>query len=191
MARDPVPYRAPDRFEELQIKTPQDKAAGVSAVVIAGKKVKQEVGVARGGKALLSLNQNTGVDCPGCAWPDPDDERSSLGEYCENGAKAIAEEATFKSIGHSFFAEHSIQELSQLSDYELGQLGRIAEPLVLEPGENYYTSISWDTAFQRIGDQLNQLKSPNEAIFYTSGRTSNEAAFLYCLLYTSPSPRDA
>ena len=181
MKRKSVPYRAPDTFESLKISSPQKKAAGVSAVVIAGKKVKAEVGVVRGGKALLKLNQTQGVDCPGCAWPDPDDERSALGEYCENGAKAIAEEATYKSIGGRFFAEKSIQELSTLSDYQLGQLGRISEPMVLEPDQNHYRPISWEDAFDRIGEQLNQLKSPDEAIFYTSGRTSNEAAFLYQL----------
>jgi molybdopterin-dependent oxidoreductase alpha subunit len=181
MKRKPVPYRAPDRFEKLQIKEPKKKAAGISAVVVAGTKVKEQVGIIRGGRALLKLNQTSGVDCPGCAWPDPDDERSSLGEYCENGAKAIAEEATSKAIGADFFKKHSIQELSQLSDYEMGQLGRLAEPMVLEAGENHYRPISWEQAFDLVAEQLNQLKSPNEAIFYTSGRTSNEAAFLYQL----------
>jgi len=181
MKRQPVPYRAPDRFEKLQIMEPAKKAAGVKAVVIAGKMVKEQAGVIRGTKVLFSLNQTTGVDCPGCAWPDPDDERSSLGEYCENGAKAIAEEATLRTIDGRFFQKHSIQDLSFLSDYELGHLGRLAEPLILEADENHYRPISWDQAFQRISEELNQLNSPNEAIFYTSGRTSNEAAFLYQL----------
>lgn len=143
--------------------------------------VSSRVGILRGGKTLMKLNQVDGVDCPGCAWPDPDDERSGLGEYCENGAKAIAEEATTKTIGGAFFSQHSIQELSLLSDYELGQQGRLSEPLILEPGEDYYRPISWDKAVQIIGDTLNQLESPNQAVFYTSGRTSNEAAFLYQL----------
>ena len=181
MSRKPVPSRAPDRFEKLQLRKAQQQAAGASAVVIAGKKVTKEAGLLRGGKALMQLNQLKGVDCPGCAWPDPDDERSALGEYCENGVKAIAEEAINKSIGGKFFAKHSIQELSKLSDYELGHLGRLAEPLVLEPDSNHYRPISWEQAFVRIGEELNKLKSPNEAVFYTSGRTSNEAAFLYQL----------
>ena len=181
MSRKPVPSRAPDRFEKLKLKHPQQKAAGASAVVIAGKKVTKEAGLLRGGSALMQLNQLTGVDCPGCAWPDPDDERSALGEYCENGAKAIAEEATSKAIGAEFFAKHSIQELSNLTDYELGHLGRLAEPLVLEPDQNHYQPISWEQAFERISTELNHLPSPNQAIFYTSGRTSNEAAFLYQL----------
>jgi len=181
MKRQPVPSRAPDRFEKLQIKKPATKAAGITAVVVAGKMVKEQVGVIRGTKALLSLNQKTGVDCPGCAWPDPDDERSSLGEYCENGAKAIAEEATFKAIGKEFFQKHSIQDLSGRSDYELGHFGRLTEPLILEPDKNHYQPIPWDQAFKRIAVELNQLNSPNDAVFYTSGRTSNEAAFLYQL----------
>ena len=181
MKRKPVPSRAPDQFEKLDIKPPKRKAAGVEAVVVAGRKVKQEVGVVRGGQALLKLNQSKGVDCPGCAWPDPDDDRSVLGEYCENGAKAIAEEATYKAIGAAFFAKNSIQDLSSLSDYQLGQLGRISEPLILPQGQNNYEAINWDQAFKLIGEQLNQLKSPHEAVFYTSGRTSNEAAFLYQL----------
>ncbi len=181
MSRKPVPSRAPDKFTALKIKQPKQKAAGASAVLVAGKKVTQQAGILRGGKALINLNQTEGVDCPGCAWPDPDDERSSLGEYCENGAKAIAEEAMSKAIGSDFFKKHSIQELSQLTDYQLGQLGRLAEPLVLEPDQNYYRPITWEQAMETIAATLNQLQSPNEAIFYTSGRTSNEAAFLYQL----------
>lgn len=181
MSREPVPFRAPDSFENLQLKKPQKKAAGVSAVVVAGKRVKQQAGIFRGGKALLKLNQTDGVDCPGCAWPDPDDERSYLGEYCENGAKAIAEEATLRAIGGEFFREHSIQELSARTDYELGNLGRLAEPLILEPNLNHYQPISWEQAFQKIANELKQLKTSDEAVFYTSGRTSNEAAFLYQL----------
>ena len=181
MSRKPIPTRAPDQFTKLEIKPPKVKAAGAAAVIVAGKKVKEQAGLIRGGKALLKLNQFNGVDCPGCAWPDPDDERSLLGEYCENGAKAIAEEAINKSIDGEFFRLHSIQDLSLLSDYHLGQLGRIAEPLILLPEQNHYQPVSWDEAFSRIASELNLLQSPNEAVFYTSGRTSNEAAFLYQL----------
>ncbi len=176
-----VPFRAPDRFEELKVKAPHTKAAGATAVVKAVQIVNKQAGVVRGGKALMKLNQINGVDCPGCAWPDPDDERSSLGEYCENGAKAIAEEATKRSIGSAYFKKHSIQDLSSLSDYELGQLGRLSEPLILHAGTNYYQPVSWEEAFGIIGQELTQLASPNQAVFYTSGRTSNEAAFLYQL----------
>jgi len=181
MERKPVPSRAPEKFENLRIKPAESKAAGSTAVTKAVKIVNEQAGVFRGGRALFRLNQKGGVDCPGCAWPDPDDDRSVLGEYCENGAKAIAEEATQKAIGAEFFGQHSIQELSQLSDFELGQLGRITAPMVLEPGSNHYQPIDWDDAFNLVGQHLNSLKSPDEAIFYTSGRTSNEAAFLYQL----------
>jgi len=156
-------------------------AAGLEAVVIAGKQVLDEVGLGRGLKALNKLNKKDGFDCPSCAWPDPDDDRSQLGEYCENGAKAIAEEATTKKIGADFFATNSVQELAALSDFEIGRKGRIAEPLFLAKGSAHYQAISWDDAFKKIASHLNALPSKNEAIFYTSGRTSNEAAFLYQL----------
>ena len=118
-------------------------AAGLEAVVESAKKVFAEAGVIRGLKALKHLNQKGGFDCPSCAWPDPDDERSGLGEYCENGAKAVAEEATTKKLTASFFVKNSIQELSRLSDYEIGKKGRIAEPLYLPSGANHYEAISW------------------------------------------------
>src|SRR4051812_139555 len=137
--------------------------------------------LARGIKALMALNQKDGYDCPGCAWPDPDDERSSLGEYCENGAKAIAEEATTKKLTPKFFAENSVFDLAQLNDYEIGKKGRVAQPMYLPKGATHYQPISWDDAFKKIGTELNALSSPNEAVFYTSGRTSNEAAYLYQL----------
>ncbi len=132
-------------------------------------------------RVSFKLNQKGGIDCPGCAWPDPDDDRSSLGEYCENGMKAIAEEAQKRRIGKAFFAEHSITDLLGWSDFKLGKAGRLAEPLVLHPGSEHYEPISWEDAFALIGQQLKTLVSPDEAIFYTSGRTSNEAAFLYQL----------
>ena len=132
-------------------------------------------------KTLFSLNQKGGIDCPGCAWPDPDD-RSALGEYCENGVKAIAEEATRKKADPEFFAKYSVAEMSTWRDYDIGKAGRITHPMVLRPGDTHYSVIEWEAAFQLIADQLKGLSSPNEAIFYTSGRTSNEAAFLYQLM---------
>ncbi|MEO6540224.1 MAG: FdhF/YdeP family oxidoreductase, partial [Ferruginibacter sp.] len=140
-----------------------------------------EAGLLRGLKALNKLNKKDGFDCPSCAWPDPDDERSRVGEYCENGAKAVADEATAKQIGADFFVAHSVHELSNLSDYEIGKKGRIAEPMYLPKGATHYQPITWDDAFKKIAGSLNDLGSPDEAIFYTSGRTSNEAAFLYQL----------
>ena len=127
------------------------------------------------------MNQTYGFDCPGCAWPDPDEKRAFLAEYCENGAKAIAEEATKNKVSPLFFATHSVEEISTWSDYEIGKKGRITHPVYKPEGASHYQEISWEDAFQLIGDELNGLASPNEAIFYTSGRTSNEAAFLYQL----------
>ncbi|MEO8112085.1 MAG: FdhF/YdeP family oxidoreductase, partial [Ginsengibacter sp.] len=140
-----------------------------------------EAGVVRGMKALLALNQKGGFDCPSCAWPDPDDDRSSIAEYCENGAKAVADEATTKSLRPDFFAKHSVHELSGLDDYHIGKNGRVAQPMYLPENATYYQPISWNDAFKLIGSHLNKLANPNEAIFYTSGRTSNEAAYLFQL----------
>jgi molybdopterin-dependent oxidoreductase alpha subunit len=145
------------------------------------KHVFSEMDLVRGLRALAKLNQKGGHDCPGCAWPDPDDERSGLAEYCENGAKAIAEEATAKKLTAGFFARHSVAELAALSDFEIGKKGRVAEPLYLAPGAAHYQPIGWDEAFAKIAAHLHGLGSPDEAVFYTSGRTSNEAAFLYQL----------
>ncbi|MCL7754405.1 FdhF/YdeP family oxidoreductase [Polaribacter sp. Z022] len=156
-------------------------SVGVKAIASALTHIKNEVGVRKGIQLLSKLNQRDGFDCPGCAWPDPDDKRAFLAEYCENGAKAVAEEATKNKVSPMFFSTHSVQELSELSDYEIGKSGRITHPMYLAEGATHYQEISWDNAFQMIGEELNSLNSPDEAIFYTSGRTSNEAAFLYQL----------
>ena len=171
----------PEELLKLKLSKTGKAAAGIPAVISSVKHVFGEMDIARGTKALFSLNQNSGFDCPGCAWPDPDDERSPLGEYCENGAKAIAEEATTKKLTVGFFAANSIASLSRLNDYEIGKKGRIAEPLYLPKGATHYQAITWDDAFKKVAEQLNSLKTPDEAVFYTSGRTSNEAAFLYQL----------
>lgn len=156
-------------------------AAGIPGVISAGKKVISEAGLFRGFKALQSLNKIGGFDCPSCAWPDPDDERSALGEYCENGARAVADEATSKKLTAEFFQKHSVHELAALNDYEIGKKGRIAQPMYLPEDASHYQSITWEDAFEKIGRALNSLASPDEAVFYTSGRTSNEAAFIYQL----------
>ncbi|MEM1122412.1 MAG: FdhF/YdeP family oxidoreductase, partial [Bacteroidota bacterium] len=133
-------------------------------------------------KAFLTLNQTKGFDCPSCAWPDPQPgERSSIAEYCENGAKAVAEEATEARVTPEFFAQHSVAELDTWSERDLGKTGRITHPMILRKGATHYEPISWEATFQQIAKKLNQLDSPDEAVFYTSGRTSNEAAFLYQL----------
>lgn len=178
--RKPNPEN-PEQFEELKLTKPKEVAAGIPAVISSAKHVFSEMDPVRGMKALLKLNQKDGFDCPGCAWPDPDDERSPIAEYCENGAKAIAEEATTKALWPQFFAENSIADLSQLDDYRIGKKGRVAQPMYLPKGGTHYQPISWDNAFALIAKHLNNLSSPDEAIFYTSGRTSNEAAFLYQL----------
>ena len=181
MSEQPTPApENPTGHTGLKKGTIKKGAAGMPGIIHSMKHVLGEVGVGRGIKALWSLNKKGGFDCPSCAWPDPDDERS-MHEYCENGAKAIAEEATVKKLTASFFAKHSVNELSALSDFEIGRKGRIAEPLYLPQGGTHYHAITWDDAFKRIANALNALSSPDEAIFYTSGRTSNEAAFLYQL----------
>jgi molybdopterin-dependent oxidoreductase alpha subunit len=162
------------------IETPKEKAAGFPGVFHALEDAISEMGVARSVHTLSKLNQRGGFDCPSCAWPDPDDRRS-LTEFCENGAKAVADEATRKHLGPDFFARHSIEELSHWSDFELGKAGRFTQPLVKRACSTHYEEISWDEAFSLIARELNALASPNEASFYTSGRTSNEAAFLYQL----------
>ena len=155
-------------------------AAGAVAVFKAMQHALVEMGPIRTGQTLLRLNQKTGFDCPSCAWPDPDDRRA-LAEFCENGAKAVADEATTKRVPPDFFASHSIVELSQQSDFELGKHGRVTHPMIKKPGASHYETISWDAAFTSIAEHLNRLNSPDEASFYTSGRTGNEAAFMYQL----------
>ncbi len=171
----------PEELLKLRLHKPSVSAAGITGVKVAVQHVLKEMNFARGAKALFALNQKGGFDCPSCAWPDPDDERSPIGEYCENGAKAVADEATTKRLTAAFFAKNSVADLSLLNDYEIGKKGRIAEPVYLAAGASHYTPISWDEAFDKIATHLNKLKSPDEAVFYTSGRTSNEAAFLYQL----------
>lgn len=171
----------PADFTGMQQGEPKKVAAGVKAVTNSFKHVFGAMNVFRGTKALFTLNQKGGVDCPSCAWPDPDDERSSVAEYCENGAKAIAEEATTRKAGPVFFQRYSVAELSGKSDHWLGQQGRLTHPMVLRPGATHYEKIDWNDAINLVAKELNALPTPNDGIFYTSGRASNEAAFLYQL----------
>src|SRR5262245_5729512 len=166
---------------ELKVGAPKSSAAGVGGVVHGIAPVMAQAGVARGTRTLLKLNQAGGFDCPGCAWPEPAVGERSHFEFCENGAKAVAEEATQRRVTREFFAEHSMADLGERTDYWLGQQGRITEPVVLRPGADHYAPISWDEAFTLIATELKANASPDEAAFYTSGRTSNEAAFLYQL----------
>jgi molybdopterin-dependent oxidoreductase alpha subunit len=166
--------------EQLRVSEPEQTAAGLEAATKATKVVFGKMGVVRGTRAMLKINQAGGIDCQSCAWPDPESHRT-FAEFCENGAKAMADEGTRKRIGAEFFASHSVEELSRQSDKWLNDQGRLTEPLVLKEGGTHYEPISWDAAFELIAAKLNSLAFPDEAIFYTSGRTSNEAAFLYQL----------
>ena len=154
------------------------QAAGTPAVVSSLQHVFGKAGVVRGTKALLGINQAGGFDCPSCAWPDPDGPRA-VAEFCENGAKAIASEAMQRTIGRDFFAAHSVAELMAQSDAWHDLQGRLAEPLLLREGTTHYEPLTWDEAFALIAEELRALDSPDEALFYTSGRASNEAAFLW------------
>jgi molybdopterin-dependent oxidoreductase alpha subunit len=154
-------------------------AGGFEAVASALGRSLHEMGVRRSARALTTLNQARGFDCPGCAWPDP--EHRHAFEFCENGAKAVAHEATTRRIGADFFAAWPVERLRAQSDHWLEQQGRLAEPLWRPAGASHYRPIAWQDAFARIARALGALASPDEAVFYTSGRTSNEAAFLYQL----------
>ena len=181
MSTKKIHAQAPEKLTGIELKKNPTSAVGFKAIKSAISSIKNEVGLAKGISLLANLNQKGGFDCPGCAWPDPDEKRAFLAEYCENGAKAVAEEATKNRVSPMFFATHSISELSKLSDYEIGKKGRITHPVVVYEGKDHYEEISWEDAFKMIGNELKLLPSPDEAIFYTSGRTSNEAAFLYQL----------
>ena len=165
----------------VDIEQPKKKAAGVPAVLSSFKFGFREMGPVRTGKVMLKMNQDRGFDCPSCAWPDPDSKRKHAAEFCENGAKAVAWEATRKRVPRTFFADHSIDDLNKISEFELGKLGRITEPMLLRAGSTHYEPVGWEEAFQVVARHLKALVDPNDAVFYTSGRTSNEAAFLYQL----------
>ena len=166
--------------QNLKIKEKEEIAVGFPSITSTAYYIWQETYIGRGIKTLLKLNQVKGYDCPSCAWPDPDaDKRSSIGEYCENGAKAIAWEATKNKVTPDFFKQHTIEQLLNESDYWLEKQGRITHPVIIEEGASNYKKISWKEAFRLIANKLNSLENPDEASFYTSGRASNEAAFMY------------
>lgn len=171
----------PEKLTGINLRKIPKSAVGFKAITSALGHIKDEVGIVKGIGLLKKINQKKGFDCPGCAWPDPDEKRAFLAEYCENGAKAIAEEATRNKVSPLFFSTYSVRNLAKLSDFEIGKKGRITHPVYLPEGANHYKEISWKDAFNLIADELKVLNSPDEAIFYTSGRTSNEAAFLYQL----------
>ena len=162
----------------------EQQAAGVTAVMVSLRRGLKAMGPFRTAASLLRLNQRKGFDCPGCAWPEEHGGRK-FAEFCENGAKAVAEEATKRVVTPDFFARHSMDDLHDRPEYWLSQQGRLTHPMVLRAGDDHYRPIGWDEAYRLIADHLRALDSPDEAVFYTSGRTSNEAAFLYQLMVRS------
>ncbi len=169
-----------DPVDELAVTDPKTWAAGVPAVFHALKYSLAENNAGRTALTLLNINQVDGFDCPGCAWPD--DKHRHTNEYCENGAKHVNDEATTRRVTREFFASHSVDELDGMSDLWLNQQGRLTEPMVKRPGATHYEPIDWDGAFDLVADSLRGLDSPDRALFYTSGRLNNEAAFLLGLL---------
>tara|TARA_R110000772_G_scaffold41760_14_gene97179 strand:+ start:9257 stop:11608 length:2352 start_codon:yes stop_codon:yes gene_type:complete len=170
----------PTDTQRIEISQPKEWAAGIPAVLSAYKNVTSKAGPVKGTRLLTDLNQIEGFDCPGCAWPDPLAKRATF-EFCENGAKAVADEATTKRADSEFFARHSVSKMRGQSDRWLNDQGRLTQPMWLPEGAEYYQPIDWTQAFTLISAQLKALHHPNQAAFYTSGRTGNEAAFLYQL----------
>ncbi|WP_104173533.1 FdhF/YdeP family oxidoreductase [Arthrobacter sp. Y81] len=163
----------------LEVAKPKDWAAGIPGVYHSMQPALKHMGVGRAGKTLLGLNQKDGFDCMSCAWPDPGHRKTF--EFCEQGAKAVTWEATPVVVPSGFWAENPVSELRGRSEYWLGMQGRLTEPVYKPAGEDHYRPVSWDEAFSIVGSKLQGLDSPDQAAFYTSGRTSNEAAFLYQL----------
>ncbi|SDK08106.1 oxidoreductase alpha (molybdopterin) subunit [Actinopolyspora mzabensis] len=172
---------------ELEVHGRERSAAGVRGVVVSLARSLQQMGPVRTAKTLPLLNQRSGFDCPGCAWPEPreaDGDSRKWAEFCENGAKAVAEEATTRTVGPEFFDNHSIDDLAERTDYWLGQQGRLTQPVIRREGDTHYRPIDWQRAFEVIADKLREI-GPERTSFYTSGRASNEAAFCYQLLARS------
>ncbi|MFS0887148.1 FdhF/YdeP family oxidoreductase [Aeromicrobium sp. 179-A 4D2 NHS] len=166
--------------EGIEVGEPKTWAAGLPGIVHAMDHALSGMGVRRSLALLSTMNQKDGFDCMSCAWPDPSQHRAAA-EFCENGAKAVAWEATPVTVPSDFWAQHPVSELAERSEYWLGQQGRLTEPVYKAPGQDHYAPVSWDEAFALAADALNALDSPDQASFYTSGRASNEAAFLYQL----------
>ncbi|MDT7562991.1 MAG: hypothetical protein QOG76_1615 [Pseudonocardiales bacterium] len=166
---------------DLRVSEPKTHAAGLTAVRVSLTMAVKQMGVAGSARNLTRLNQVDGFDCMSCAWPDPDQKHRHKAEFCENGAKAVAWEGTRDRVGPEFFAAHSIAELAGQTEHWLEKQGRLTHPMVRRPGGTHYEPIEWADAFALIGHHLNGLISPDEALFYTSGRASNEAAFVYQL----------
>lgn len=174
--------RAVANIDESRVRVgaPKRRAVGVPAVTHAMQIAVEQMGPVRTGETLRLVNQKHGFDCPGCAWPEGD--HRSPAEFCENGAKAVAEEATRRRVPPEFFAAHPVAELATWDDFALGQQGRLTHPMLLDEGATHYRAVTWEEAYDVVAREVAALDSPDELVFYTSGRTSNEAAFLWQLL---------
>ena len=174
-------HRSSDDEPDVRaVDEPKTSAVGLPAIASSMQYALSEMGMRRAAKTLLKMNHVDGFDCPSCAWPDPD--RRHTAEFCENGAKAVAWEATRKRVDARFFARNSVDELRAQDDHWLEHNGRLTEPMHLAQGATHFEPISWDDAFELVATRLRELDSPDRAVFYTSGRASNEAAFVYQLL---------
>ena len=158
--------QSPEEPSLIQIEPLSKAAGGLPSILATAKTVWAEMGVVRGVRTLWKVNQKEGFDCPGCAWPEPDAERSHA-EFCENGAKHVADEATTKRLTPEFFRKWSVTDLSLQSDHWLNKQGRLTHPMILRAGATHYEAISWQDAFALIATELNSLDHPDEAIFYT------------------------
>ncbi|MEU3330646.1 FdhF/YdeP family oxidoreductase [Glutamicibacter creatinolyticus] len=170
--------------EELKVSEPQRSAAGAKAVMVSMERGFAEAGVSRTLRSMARVNQRGGFDCPGCAWPESITGRRKPAEFCENGAKAIAEEASARVVTPQWWAEHPISVLREKTEYWLGSQGRITTPMIIRAGETHYTPISWSQAFATVAEHVNATTA-ERCVFYTSGRTANETAFMYQLLARS------
>jgi molybdopterin-dependent oxidoreductase alpha subunit len=179
LRKRPPSAQPPDDTREVRVARESRAAGGAGAIAATLRYAGEQTGLLRGARVLARTNQESGFDCPGCAWPEP--HRRDAIEFCENGAKAVLSEATTRRADEAFFAAWSVADLADQSDAWLNDQGRLVHPMVLRPGATHYEPIDWGGAFELIARELTALASPNEAVFYTSGRTSNEAAFLYQL----------
>jgi len=176
----PTGAQPPIELQGLKQRDRHTTAAGFKALTTVAAFGLHHTGAVDTVRTALKLNQVDGFDCQSCAWPSPDDKRS-VAEFCENGFKAVTYEATKKKLTPEFFREHPVADLATKSDFWLGEQGRLTEPMILRPGATHYEPVAWPEVFRVLAEELNALDSPDEAAFYTSGRTSNETAFLYQL----------
>lgn len=166
--------------DQLKVGAPKTSAAGVKAVTVALDRGLSAAGVSRTLRSLARINQRGGFDCPGCAWPESITGPRKPAEFCENGAKAVAEENTTREVTPEWWAQHSIADLEDKTEYWLGNQGRITHPMIIREGDTHYSPISWNEAFSTIATHINAT-TPDRCVFYTSGRTANESAFIYQL----------